>query len=62
MALEKLSTRLFEIEEEKHKVKEGDLVFIQKGKKHQITAIGKKIATRLAVSRYDVEHICKRKV
>ena len=53
---------LFEIEEEKYKVKEGDLVFIKKGKKHQITAIGKKIATRLAVSRYDVEHIYKRKV
>ena len=48
---------LFEIETEKYKVKEGDLVFIQKGKKHQITAIGEKMATRLAVSRYDVEHI-----
>ena len=47
----------FEIEEDIYKVKEGDLVFIPKGKKHKITAIGKHIASRLAVSRYDVEHI-----
>ena len=50
---------LFEIEKEIFNVKEGDLVFIQKGKRHKITAIGKEIATRLAVSRYDVEHIYK---
>tara|TARA_Y100001968_G_C19451760_1_gene769161 strand:- start:2616 stop:3755 length:1140 start_codon:yes stop_codon:yes gene_type:complete len=47
----------FEIEEELYNVKEGDLVFIEKGKKHKITAIGNNIASRLAVSRYDVEHI-----
>tara|TARA_Y100001968_G_C19337322_1_gene707615 strand:+ start:167 stop:787 length:621 start_codon:yes stop_codon:yes gene_type:complete len=47
----------FEIEEEVYKVSKGDLVFIQKGKKHRITAIGNEIASRLAVSRYDVEHI-----
>ena len=48
---------LFEIEQDKYQVTEGDLVFIEKGKRHQITAIGDQIATRLAVSRYDVEHI-----
>jgi len=38
-------------------VKEGDLVFIEKGKKHKITAIGETPAVRLAVSRADVNHI-----
>lgn len=47
----------FEIEGETYIVKPGDLVFINKGKKHKITAIGNTIASRLAVSRYDVEHI-----
>ena len=47
----------FDIEDESHHVKPGDLVFIEKGKKHKITAIGDKMASRLAVSRYDVEHI-----
>lgn len=51
---------LFEIEDQKYNVKEGDLVFIEKGNKHQITALGNQIASRLAVSRYDVEHIYKR--
>jgi len=48
---------IFEIEGTKHEVKHGDLVFIEKGNKHCITAIGTEIASRLAVSRYDVEHI-----
>jgi len=47
----------FDIEDESYVVKAGDLVFIEKGNKHQITAIGNTIASRLAVSRYDVEHI-----
>ncbi len=47
----------FEIEDKIYKVNKGDLVFIAKGKKHRITATGNKIASRLAVSRYDVEHI-----
>jgi CMP-N-acetylneuraminic acid synthetase/mannose-6-phosphate isomerase-like protein (cupin superfamily) len=47
----------FDIEDESHIVGVGDLVFIQKGKKHKITAVGETIASRLAVSRYDVEHI-----
>ena len=38
-------------------VKKGDFVFIEKGRKHKITAIGNEIAIRLAVSRADVEHI-----
>lgn len=47
----------FDIEDESYIVKSGDLVFIEKGNKHKITAIGDTIASRLAVSRYDVEHI-----
>ena len=35
----------------------GEVVFIKRGKKHQITASGDKLAVRLAVSRYDVDHI-----
>lgn len=50
----------FEIEGVVHAIKEGDLVFIEKGNKHHITATGDTIASRLAVSRYDVEHIYKR--
>jgi CMP-N,N'-diacetyllegionaminic acid synthase len=38
-------------------VKKGDFVFIEKGRKHKITAIGNEIAIRLAVSRADVEHV-----
>lgn len=49
----------FDIEDEFYIVKPGDLVFIEKGKKHHITAVGGKMASRLAVSRYDVEHIYK---
>ena len=51
----------FEIEDKSHNVKAGDLVFIEKGKRHKITAIGDKIASRIAVSRYDVEHIYSRR-
>lgn len=47
----------FDIEDKSYTVSSGDLVFIEKGKKHQITAIGSIMASRLAVSRYDVEHI-----
>ncbi len=38
-------------------VKEGDVVFIERFKKHKITAIGDQQAIRLAVSREDVNHI-----
>jgi len=34
-----------------------DVVLIQRGNKHQITAIGDEPAVRIAVSRYDVDHI-----
>ena len=39
------------------KVKEGDIVFIERNKKHKITAAGTGQAIRLAVSREDVDHI-----
>lgn len=45
------------IEGKKTIVKKGDFVFINKGKKHKITAIGNEIAIRLAVSRADVAHV-----
>ena len=51
---------LFEIEDKSYNVKVGDLVFIEKGCWHKITAIGTKMSSRLAVSRYDVEHIYKK--
>ena len=39
------------------KIKQGDLVFIPKGIRHKITAVGDSPAVRLAVSRSDVAHI-----
>ncbi len=47
----------WDIEGEKTIVKKGDFVFIKKGRKHRITAIGSEIAIRIAVSRADVEHV-----
>jgi CMP-N-acetylneuraminic acid synthetase/quercetin dioxygenase-like cupin family protein len=47
----------WEIEGKTTNVSKGDVVFIQKGKLHKITAIGDKPAIRLAVSREDVGHI-----
>ena len=38
-------------------VKKGDIVFIERFKKHKITAIGNEMAIRLAVSREDVDHV-----
>jgi CMP-N,N'-diacetyllegionaminic acid synthase len=38
-------------------VKKGDLVFIERGKRHKITAIGDEQSIRLAVSREDIDHI-----
>ena len=35
----------------------GDIVLIEKGKRHKITAVGTKPAIRLAVSRADVDHV-----
>lgn len=47
----------FEIDGEAREIVVGDVVFIEKGKIHKITAIGDQMAIRLAVSRNDVEHI-----
>ena len=47
----------FEIEGSKHYLKKDDLILIQRGQRHKITAVGKKNAIRLAVSRGDVDHI-----
>ena len=38
-------------------IKKGDIVFIERNRKHKITSIGKSLSIRLAVSRSDVEHI-----
>ena len=48
---------LWEIEGEEFLINEGDIVFIEKNKKHKITAAGNESAIRLAVSRADVPHI-----
>lgn len=48
---------LWEIEGEEFLINEGDIVFIEKNKKHKITAAGSESAIRLAVSRADVPHI-----
>ena len=47
----------WDIEGKKTIIKKGEVVFIRKGSKHKITAIGDEMAIRLAVSREDVEHI-----
>lgn len=47
----------WEIEGEKKIIKKGDIVFMEKGRQHKITAAGNKIAIRLAVSRADVAHV-----
>ena len=47
----------WEIEGEKKIIKQGDLVFLKKNRKHKITATGDKVAIRIAVSRYDVAHV-----
>lgn len=47
----------WEIEGEKKIVNKGDVVFIEKGRWHKITAVGDGPAIRLAVSREDVDHI-----
>jgi len=43
-------------------VSEGDVVFIERFKKHKITAIGNEQSIRLAVSREDVNHIYEGKM
>jgi len=41
----------------KKSIYQGEIVFIERNRKHQITAVGDKVAIRLAVSRYDVDHV-----
>jgi len=49
------------LEGEREFVIKGDVVFMEKGRKHKITAAGEKMAIRLAVSRADVEHVYPRR-
>lgn len=51
----------WDIEGVKKEIKQGDLVFIEKNRKHKITAKGETCAIRLAVSRYDVAHVYEEK-
>ena len=51
----------WDIEGQKREVRQGDLVFIEKNRKHKITAKGSKCAIRVAVSRYDVAHVYEEK-
>ena len=50
----------WEIENKKKIIKEGEVVFIERNRKHRITAYGKNQAIRLAVSRADVDHVYER--
>ena len=47
----------WEIEGEKKLIKAGDIVMVEKRRVHKITAVGEKMAIRMAVSRADVEHV-----
>jgi len=45
------------VEGETKLIKAGEIVFIERNKRHKIIAVGNKMAIRLAVSRYDVDHV-----
>ena len=47
----------WEIDGETKRIKAGDIVMVEKRRVHMITAVGDKMAIRMAVSRADVEHI-----
>ncbi|MDB9806284.1 cupin domain-containing protein [Amylibacter sp.] len=47
----------WDIEGVKKEITVGDHVFIEKNRKHKITAKGSSCAIRIAVSRYDVDHV-----
>lgn len=47
----------WEIEGKVRRIVKGDVVFIGRNRKHKITAAGTRPAIRLAVSRYDVDHV-----
>ena len=45
------------VEGQKKQILAGEVIFIERNRKHKITAAGDKMAIRLAVSRYDVDHV-----
>ena len=45
------------VEGDRKTIKAGGIIFIERNRKHKITACGQKMAIRLAVSRYDVDHV-----
>jgi CMP-N,N'-diacetyllegionaminic acid synthase len=45
------------IEGERKIIKQGEIVFIERNRKHKVTATGNKMAIRLAVSCYNVNHV-----
>jgi len=45
------------IDGETKRIKKGDVVFVQKNRRHKITAVGDSRAIRMAVSRADVAHV-----
>ena len=47
----------YEVDGKESLVREGDVVFIQRGRLHKVTAMGGSRAIRMAVSRDDVAHI-----
>jgi quercetin dioxygenase-like cupin family protein len=47
----------FELESIKKILVKNDIILIKKNKIHKITAVGKKPAIRLAISRSDIDHI-----
>ena len=51
----------WEIEGKIKKIVEGDIVFMEKNRKHKITASGSSRAIRMAVSRADVAHVYEAK-
>jgi quercetin dioxygenase-like cupin family protein len=48
---------MWTINNEEKVINKNDFVFIERNKVHQITAIGDTPSIRLAVSRYDVDHV-----
>ena len=51
----------WEIEGEIKQIVQGDIVFMEKNRKHKITASGNGRAIRMAVSRADVAHVYETK-
>jgi quercetin dioxygenase-like cupin family protein len=45
------------VDGEPKSIQKGEVVFIERNRKHKITAKGNKMAIRLAVSRHDVDHV-----